>query len=134
MMASRTLKISSLWQSTMGAKSWVKVFKLYGALIFAMASMSALSAAKYPQRMPARPKAFDNVRRTMRFGYFPMRPMTLSFWANSMYASSTKTIFSAACKTSSIYAAGRRSPVGLFGLQMTVTFGWYFFTASRSPA
>ena len=48
-----------------------------------------------------------------------------------MYASSTTTGFGEACKTSSKNDSGRSSPVGLFGLQSTVSFGFNSRTACK---
>src|SRR4051812_14118888 len=80
----------------------------------------------YPTRSAARPYAFENVRDTMRFGYWATHAALIA-WCDgsrySLYASSSTTSVPGGTEPmkASMADGGSQVPVGLLGLAMNTT-------------
>src|SRR3984893_15372748 len=78
-----------------------------------------------PNLSPARPAAFEKVRVTNKFGYLRIHGSTVTL-ENSAYASSmTTAVLVAASKMFCIAAGDKSFPVGLLGLAMKATVGFF---------
>src|SRR5580700_3757740 len=86
-----------------------------------------------PSRRAASPAAFENVRALNRLGYWLIEDVTVAP-ENSTYASSiTTAVCVAALRIFLIASGGRSVPVGLLGLAMNRTRG-FFRRAAQTPA
>src|ERR1700730_3134950 len=87
-----------------------------------------------PNRSPARPAAFEKVRGTNKFGYLRIQGSTVTP-ENSAYASSiTTAVLVALSKIFLIASRGKSVPVGLLGLAIKTTAGFFRNAETKSSS
>src|ERR1700716_367886 len=95
----------------------------------AIDSRQAIAA---PSPSPASPAAFENVRVTNKFGYLRIHGRTVTP-ENSAYASSITTmVLLASSKIFLIASRDTRVPVGLLGLAIKTTAGFFRNAETKS--